>query len=266
MRPLICVFLLFVLFTFEACAQRNRNVTAFKNTEAYELAQAVSNEDLDKVEQLVKGNPKLLNVVSASGSNVLMLCLYIEKFNSFKRLLELGANPNFIDPYTKYSVLIEACQPFGKSSEWIIDNRYAELLLKKGANPNYAVEEEFTNEQGVHVSATSPMIRASGLDLELVKILARFDADYIKRIDGKTPFSQAVSFKKFAIINYYIDTLKIDVKAPLRIRTADSLFVQDYIKRYMAYQAGTEGYELKQKLIKRLEAEGVDFKKYKYKL
>lgn len=266
MKILINTLLLFLFFSIQACAQRDKNVNAFKNTDAYELAQAVSNEDLAKVEQLVEQNPKLLNVPSAYGSNVLMLCLYTENFASFKRLLELGADPNFIDPYTKYSVLIEACKPFGTSSEWIKDNRYAELLLKKGADPNYAIEQEFTNEQGVHVSATSPMIRASGLDLDLVKLLVRFGVDYKRPIGGKTPFAQAVSFNKFAIINYYIDSLRIDLKAPLRIRTADSLFVQDYIDKFMAYQVGIEGYELKQKLIKRLEAEGIDFKNYKYKL
>jgi ankyrin repeat protein len=258
--------MLFLLFSTQACAQRDKNVNAFKNTDAYELAQAVSNEDLAKVEQLVEQNPKLLNVPSAYGSNVLMLCLYTENFASFKRLLELGADPNFIDPYTKYSVLIEACKPFGTSSEWIKDNRYAELLLIEGANPNYAVEQDFTNEEGVNVSATSPMFRASRLDLELVKMLVRFGADYEKRIGGTTPFAQAVTFKKFTIINYYIDSLKVDVKSPLTIGTADSLFVQDYIDKFMAYQVGTEGYELKQKLIKRLEAEGIDFKNYKYKL
>jgi ankyrin repeat protein len=266
MKILINTLFLFLLFSIQACGQRNRSVDAFKNTEAYELAQAVSNEDLAKIEQLVEQNPKLLTVVSAYGSNVLTLCLYIGNFASFKRVLELGANPNSINPYTKYSVLIEACKPFGNSSEWIKDNRYAELLLIKGANPNYAVEQDFTNEEGVNVSATSPMFRASRLDLELVKMLVRFGADYEKRIGGTTPFAQAVTFKRFTIINYYIDSLKVDPKAPLTIGTADSLFVQDYINKFMAYQLGTEGYELKQKLIKRLEAKGVDFKNHKYKL
>ncbi|GGC72505.1 hypothetical protein GCM10011387_27570 [Pedobacter quisquiliarum] len=230
------------------------------------MAQAVSNEDLSKIEKIVKQNPKLLNVISASGFNVLMLCLYIEKFASFKRLIELGANSNSINPYTKHSVLIEACKPFGTSLEWRTDNRYAELLLMKGADPNYAVEQDFTNEQRVNISATSPIFRASRLDLGLVKTLVRFGADYEKRIGGTKPFAQAVTFKKFAIINYYIDSLKIDLKAPLTIGTSDSLFVQDYIDKFMAYQGGTEGYELKQKLIKRLTAKGIDFKNHKYKL
>lgn len=51
MRPLLSVYLLFVLLSFEACAEHNRNLTSFKNTEAYELAQAVSNDDLVKVGQ-----------------------------------------------------------------------------------------------------------------------------------------------------------------------------------------------------------------------
>lgn len=177
----------------------------------------------------------------------------------------MGANPNFFDPYTKYSVLIEACQPFGNSLEWGKDNRYAELLLKEGANPNCAVEKEFTNVRGAYVSATSPLMRASSLDLELVKMLIQFGADYNQRINGESPFAEAVSARKFDIINYYIDTLKVDVKAPLRILSTDSLFVQDYLETYMAYEVGTEGYKLKQRLIKRLEARGIDFKNYNYR-
>lgn len=257
----------FMLLGVVGCGQDSRNVAFFKDTEAYELAKAVEKEDLKEIEILIKENPKLLDITNpVSGSNILALCLYVEKFESFKKLLELGANPNFINPYTKYSILIDACKPFGSSLEWIKDNRYVELLLQYGANPNYAVQEEFTNEKGIHISATSPLIRASSLDLNLVKLLIKNKADYKKRVRGESPFAQAIFSAKSDMIYYYIDTLKVDIHEPMRIRDSDSLFIQDYIKKFMAYQEDSEGYNQKQKLIKYLESKGVDFRNYIYKL
>ena len=121
----------------ESCGQRgSRNIAFFKDTPAYELAKAVGSGDLEKIERLVKEDSTLLEVKNPNyGSNVLVLCLYVEEFDSFKKLLELGADPNFISPYDKHSVLIEAIASFGSSFEWIEDNRYAELLLEYGADP-----------------------------------------------------------------------------------------------------------------------------------
>ena len=67
-----------------SCGQENKNVSFFKNSEAYDLAKAIEKEDVNKIEKLVKKEPKLLEITSSSGSNVLSLCLYIEKFNLFK--------------------------------------------------------------------------------------------------------------------------------------------------------------------------------------
>ena len=52
----------------------------------------------------------------------------------------------------------------------------------------------------------------------------------------------------------------------MRVRKNDSLFIQDYIKKFMNYQEGSEGDKNKQKLIEKLERLGVDFKNYDYKL
>ncbi|MEE9374206.1 MAG: hypothetical protein V3V00_14225 [Saprospiraceae bacterium] len=102
------------------------------------------------------------------GSNVLVLSIDIEKNKSFKKLSELLANPNFINPYTKYSVLIDAIRPFGSQFERRRDHRYIELLLQYGADPNYAVENDFINEKEHRIQAKSPLMETSSLDLEAV--------------------------------------------------------------------------------------------------
>ena len=264
-----------------SCGQKvNRNVDFFKNTKTYGLAKAVQKGELQTIERLVKQDPALLELPNpVSGSNVLVLCLYVEKFESFKKLLELGANPNFINPYSKYSVLIQSCKPFGSAFEWIKDNRYAELLLQYGADPNYAVEEEFTNEQGIHFYATSPLMKASSLNLDLVKMLIKYGADYNKKLGSSKsiPFSASVESAQYDIIYYFIDSLGVDVHQPMStvIQMPDKkkviFYIQDYIMTKLMYEKLRDSkvdIEIDKKrweLIQYLETKGVDFMNYDYK-
>ncbi|MEL6639562.1 MAG: hypothetical protein AAFR05_22640, partial [Bacteroidota bacterium] len=77
---------------------------------------------------------------------------------------------------------------------------------------------------------------------------------------------EAIGASKFDIIDYLIDDIGLDVNQPMRVRKNDSLFIQDYIKKFMNYQEGSEGDKNKQKLIEKLERLGVDFKNYDYQL
>lgn len=228
---------------------------------------------------------------TVTGANVLALALELEQFEAFKKLLELGADPNSINPYSRYSILMKAIQPFGNQFEWHREHQYAELLLEYGADPNYAVEDDFTNQKKRHVSASSPLMRASRLDLHLVKLLIQKGADPTKKLGQKqlTPFGEALDAAKFDIIEYYIDTLGVDVKQPLSVvlrkpgNETVTYFIQDYVvnKFTKAKLAGdnAEVERLKQEyegieqanqerweLIKKLESKGVDFKNYPYKL
>lgn len=278
LRVILIMFLPFCLCT-ESCVNKDqRNVGFFKNTPAYGLAKAVEKGDLKQIENMVKDDSTLLEIANpVSGSNVLVLCLYVEQFESFKKLLELGADPNFLNPYTKYSVLILSIDYFGSSLEWIEDSRYAKLLLDYGADPKYAIEDDFTNEKNHHVMATSPLIKASRINLDLVKLLIEYGADPYRRLGEKqrTPFRAALQASQFEIIYYFINSLNVNVNQPLYFRTEDSLFIQDYVvtrlmfNNIRAEQQGLpidiEGAEERWNLIKYLESKGVDFVNYKYK-
>lgn len=275
LKPILVLFLCFGISLLSCSLMTGRNTKFFKETKAYELAKAVENGNLKKTERLVKKDPSLLEVTNPiSGSNVLALCLYVEQFESFEKLLQLGADPNFTNPYTNYSILINSIMPFGSSSEWIKDNRYAKTLLEYGADPNYSVDKDFVNEKGHYISATSPLIKASSLNLDLVKLLVSHGANpYSKLIeDQRIPFASSVSASKFDIINYYIDSLNVDVLKPMRVvvRKPENIevtyYIQDYIKRFMSYKEGSEGYKKREQLISKLENMGVDFENYEYKL
>ena len=262
----------------ESCGQKgSRNVAFFKDTPAYELAKAVGSGNLEKIESLVKADSTLLEVTEVVyGSNVLILCIDVEQFESFKKLLELGADPNFINPYTKYSVLIDAIKLFGNSYDFYLDNRYAKLLLEYGAGPDYAVEYDFTNEKTRYVVAASPLMRASALDLDLVKTLIQYGADPFRKLGERerSLFAAALLAPNFDIIYYLIDSLKMDVHQPMSIRSKDSIFIQDFVVNKKMFQIiraeegsvkDTVGFVERWELKRYLESKGVDFVNYKYK-
>jgi hypothetical protein len=280
------LFSLSLWLSFGSCGQENRNVKFFEETEAYELALFVEKEKLIEIEKLVKGNPKLLSVTNAStGSNVLDLSLTLENFEAFEKLLQLGADPNFINPYSRRSILIEACKFYWKPEPYTIDLRYIELLLQFGANPNYMVEDDFTDKKGHYHMATSPLIEASKLDLKMVKMLIKAGADPYRKLkkNQETPFTSSLrGFKnKFKIASYFIDSLEVEVTQPLSVIDNDSLYIQDYVVNSFLKARLMDNIEEMRKLkkenpnieeanrenwafVQKLEKTGVDFKNHNY--
>lgn len=276
-----------------SCKRENRNVTFFKDTKAYNLAKAVEKEDLDRIESLVQNDKKLLEVIDpVSGSNVLSLALTLENFESFKKLLELGANPNFISPITKRSILIDACTFYSKPEPYTVDLRFIRLLLEKGANPNYIVENDFTDKEGNYHMATSALYEASSIDLNMVKLLIKAGADPYKKLDQNqsSPFSNSLqtSKKGFEIANYFIDSLKVDINEPISINIQETsneevkFYIQDeVVNKFLLAKIKGDTQEVDKlkkenkdieeanserwKFILKLEELGIDFKNYNYK-
>jgi len=238
----------------------------FENTEAFELAKAVSDEDLDRIQELVQKQPNLLEYSEPQfGVNVLIQSILSEKYKSFTKLLELGANPNYISPITKETPLITST--FLSTFNGEPDLRFMRALLQHGADPNYTIEEDFTDVNGNYHFATTAF--ESSIDnLEKVKLLVQYGADPSKLIRGChcTAFGSAVMRQQFDVINYFIDTLKVNVHQPMYVRENDTIYIQDLVKRYMSYKPNTSAYMEAQKLREKLQRMGIDFENHNYKL
>ena len=249
----------------ESPQKKQKYIDEFKGTEIEPLVNAIYKEDIKRIDDLIRDKPSLLNYTDSKyGSGVLEICISFEKYDSFKRLLELGADSNYINPINHYSILIESIRPFGSDTEWRQDNRYSFLLLKYKADPNYSTNRTEDNKGYSHIGY-SPLTKASSHNLEIVKKLVKYGGDINKRVDGTLPFAIAVSSGKSDIVDYYIDSLKVNLKEPLQIRSKDSLFIQDYIDKFYSYKKGSEGFVKTQQFIRRLETKGVDFKNYSFK-
>jgi ankyrin repeat protein len=238
-------FLLIVLYglCLFSCGQESKIVKYFKDTEAYELAQSVEKNDTLEIKKIVKENSNLLEVTNPiSGSNVLDLAVILENYEAFKALIDLGANPNFINPLTERSVLINACKFYWKPEPYTIDLRYMDLLLQKGANPNYALEKDFTNEKGIYQRATSAIHEASKLDLRMVKVLIEYGADPYKKLKQhqNPPFYDALTGfgNRIEISEYFIDSLKVNINEPLAVieigvtKKKNVIFILDVVMKY----------------------------------
>lgn len=285
------LLLVFSCISLMSCGQESKSVKYFKDTEAYKLAQLVEKNDTLEIKRIVSKNSKLLEVTNPiSGSNVLDLAVALENYEAFKALIDLGADPNFINPLTKRSVLINSSKLYWKPEPYTIDLRYIDLLLQKGADPNYALEKNFTNEKGIYQRTISAIHHASNLDLGMVKLLVKYGADPYKKLEQhqNSPFYESLSWKQFEISNYYIDSLKVNIKEPLAVfenedtKKKNVVYIQDLvvnkflkaklqgntneIKRLKSEnpqieEANQKGWEF----IQKLERMGIDFKNYQYK-
>jgi hypothetical protein len=276
-----------------SCGQESKSVKYFEDTEAYELAKAVEKNDTLEIKRIASSNIRILKITNpTSGSNVLDLAVILENFEAFKTLIDLGANPNFINPLTGRSVLIDACKFYWKPEPYTIDLRYIHLLLQKGANPNYALERDFTNEKGIYQRATSAIHEASKLDLGMVKLLIKYGGDPYKKLAQyqNPPFYNALTGfgNRIEISEYFIDSLKVNINEPLAIFENEHtlkknfVYIQDVVvnKFLKAKLQGNiaeierlksenpkieEANQEDWNFILKLESMGIDFKNYQYK-
>ena len=170
----------------------------FQNTPAWELAKAVWDNDVDKIDEEVRKKPQILNYQDPKyGNTLLHISIYNDDYKGFKELLKLGANPNIADFFHCSTPLIEACESFEDKT------KYAEELIKYKANVNY-VECSGGKEQKTN---RTPLICAADRDnLNLVKLLIKHDAkvDYVNPHGGSALGVASLS-DNYTIILYLLE-------------------------------------------------------------
>lgn len=149
----------------------------FQDTPAWNLAKAVWDNDVDKIDEEVKKNPGIINYQEKQyGNTLLHLSVYNDNYKGFKELLKLGGNPNISDSMQCSSPLIVACASFDDKT------KYAKELIKYRADVNYVECNTGKNEQKMY---RTPLITASGRNhLDIVKLLVQNGAK-INYNDGR---------------------------------------------------------------------------------
>ena len=137
----------------------------FQDTPAWELAKAVWDNDISKIDREVKKNPQLLNYQeSLYGLSLLHTSSYRGQFKSFKELLRLGANPNIYDSVDCRSPIIQCCLDFDDKTKYVAE------LIKYGANVN---DVECGKGRNLQKTEFTPIAAAAGYsgNLRMVKLL-----------------------------------------------------------------------------------------------
>jgi len=158
----------------------------FQDTPAWELAKAVQDDDIDRIDEEVKKNPQIINYQEKKyGNTLLNLSVYNDNYRGFKELLKLGANPNIADSMQCSTPLITACENFDDRT------KYVKELINYKANVNYVECSSGKNEQKMY---RTPLITASVRGrLSIIKLLIERGAkvNYVS-IDGGNALSASL--------------------------------------------------------------------------
>jgi len=210
-------FLLLFLFAFELSQcqkfkyQPGYDFELFKNTPAYYLAKAVEAEDTAAISRFIARDSIPVNYQEAKFGNTLLFLAVINNKNlAARRLLDLGADPNFRSPDNS-SPFLAAClndHELKRPAETLL------MLIKYGADVN-AVQYDTTYDQ----FGKRKKFRATALELlcdygrlESVRVLVENGASLTKYGDNEDAIlSTAVLSSNLDIVKY----LMIEKKAPI---------------------------------------------------
>ena len=217
----------------------------FQDTPAWELAKAVWDNDIEKIDKEVKKNPKILDYQeNRYGNTLLNLSVYNDNYKGFKELLKLGANPNIADSMQCSTPLITACESFDN------DIKYVQELIKYKADVNYVECNSGKNAQKMY---RTPLIVASGQGhLQIVKLLIENGAkvNYVSP-DGGYALTAALS--NYQLVLYLLQQGADCSKSLYKKGGGDDLkdiYMRDWIE-HEADHSAKEYQEIKEILKKR---------------
>jgi ankyrin repeat protein len=196
----------------------------FQKTPAWELAKALWDDDVKKINELVQKDKSLINYHEPKfGETLLFLPMWHNQLESFKLLLSLGANPNVYDTYDGSSPIIEACK-------YDLNIEFVKILLKNRANLNdIEVGERRDNN---HTRYTPLMAAAKNGNIHLVKMLVDLGANinYINEF-GQSALGQAVLLEKYEIILYLLQN-GADFKMPMYRNVVENkpIFIEEALQ------------------------------------
>ncbi len=193
------LLILLVLTIFAACRGQEtrgeltvRNIEIFKNTDAWDLIQAVDDNDVTAIQNILDLNRKLIDFQdSIFGTTPLMWAVSAEKYNAAKVLLENGADPNLISK-TGTTALFRAISFSWYDYKADTNSKFVKLLLDYKADPNIPYcSPKVEGETAVTECGTSPLMHAVSRGSEKIKLLVNAGAN----IDYKTKSGRTAAFE-----------------------------------------------------------------------
>ena len=268
---LFSCFLLYCSNDFKQNADKSKllgdDYRLFKDTPAWNLAQAVKDENIKEINKIISSDTAIINYQEPTyGKTLLFLTVMNQQFKPFMALLERGADVNIHDSFDGSTVLMEACQyKFYK-----ID--YAQELIEYGADVNAIQTGKRREKDGTMIT---PLMSAVGSgNIDFVNLLLKHGANvnYYNEF-GQSAFSESVMLHEYKI-SYLLLNNGADYKRPIFYRPdysiplekcnpherGEPLFLVDVLRENFC-EFGTEEYQYKMKIVDFLKTKGIDYKR-----
>lgn len=243
-----------------------RDYRLFQNTPAWELAKAVQDEDVNKIDMIVTENPILINYQEPKyGNTLLKLTVMNQQIKSFKALLERKADVSIHNTFDGTSAIIEACRLRD------YDIQFAQMLIENGANVN---DVEIGERKKGNSTRETPLISAaSSGKIEFVELLVkkRVDINY-KNEFGQSAFSESIRLKNYNISLYLLQN-GADYKQPIFYRPDYSIPSEKQdpndkgkpmylvnVLREAFLDFDTDEYKYKMQIVDFLKSKGIDYR------
>lgn len=226
---------------------RGTDYRIFQQTEAWEIAKAVQDQDEEKIKKLIEQNPSLLSFQdSILGNSLLKLATVNNDWNSFNVLIDLGSSINVCNNKPGVSLLSSAC--------YLSDYRFIEKLIEKGADVN-----QLPKNPNHRFYTDTPLEVACRRDrFDVVKLLLEHGA----KIDEPSgaALSSSIVQENFDIALYLLEH-GADYNAVMLYYHGDKnqpAYIID-ILRSDIYEYESDLYYGKMKIVDFLKTKGIDY-------
>lgn len=220
----------------------------FQQTPAWNLAKAVEDEDLKKIESILQLKKVPVDYQESRFKlSLLMMAVKTRKYESTKKLLESGANPNLqSNKLTRYKTAM-----FYAAS--VEDAKYLKLLLKHGGNPNTVINN------GKNTPLMEACSHSTYDSLGHIKALVEAGADVnYKTPHGHTPLSMALVMEQMDVILYLLNK-SVDYRVVIYTVKGKKFYIENKL-RFRLFPLSSEQYKKKMKVVEFLKQKGIDYR------
>lgn len=190
----------------------------FNDTPVEKLAEAVQNDDIEEINNLLTNEKLDVNYQDKRYQNSLLgLALFNQKYETAEALLKLGADPNLVGGKNNSTPFIDLLR-YSYPNETCNTDK-VRLLLKHGVDVNY-LWVDYANTNRIY---TPVMIAAQNGCLETVKLLVENGADINKMTHDESflPISLALVQDRVDVLEYLIIEKKAIIPNFILIRPAN---------------------------------------------
>lgn len=245
------------------------DIKIFKGTPVWELILAVEDQNVNEIENIVKNKPEVLNYQEPNyGVTPLLWSIGMEKYESAKKLLECGVDPDIATiPYGKTPLLLAS------GYSWVDndakkDPKYVELLINYGADPNISyIGYIDTESQSTIEPGATPLMYSIGAGIKKTRVLVESGADINQKSNSQsTATIYALLYDQDPeYAHYLIVDKKSIISEPYFSRIIlsgddpNKEFYPVNILRNWVFDFDSDEYKMKMEIVKEFERQGVDY-------